>query len=119
MRIPGYGAAGWVPKKKREWKQRDEGLTAEGAELGGGGGVTAGGAQAEVVPPVACGAVLGSPLLLPLAILRCEPSPSPAAAIGSSIRFSRGDRRRATERRSGSAEAEPRREASPRRGLQA
>ena len=52
MRIPGYSAAGWVPKKKRKWKQGDEGLTAEGAELGGGGGVTAGGAQPEVVPPV-------------------------------------------------------------------
>lgn len=32
-------------EKRREWKKGDEGLTAEGAELGGGGGVTAGGAQ--------------------------------------------------------------------------
>jgi hypothetical protein len=51
VRIPGYGAAGWIPKKK-EWKKRGEGLTTEGAELGGGGGVTAGRAQPEVVPPV-------------------------------------------------------------------
>ena len=39
-------------EKKKEWKKGDEVLTAEGAELGGRGGVTAGGAQAEVVPPV-------------------------------------------------------------------
>lgn len=67
----------------------------------------------------ACGAVLGSPLLLPLAIPRCAPSPSPAAASGSSIRFSEGDRRRnwqkATEGRS--VEAEPRRKASGAAGL--
>ena len=38
--------------EKKEWKKGDEVFTAEGAELGGRGGVTAGGAQAEVVPPV-------------------------------------------------------------------
>ena len=35
-----------------------------------------------------CGAVLGSPLLLPLAILRRAPSPSLAAELGS-LRFGR------------------------------
>jgi len=81
MRIPGYSAAGWVPKKKRSGRKGTKCLQRRAQNLAVGEGSRQEEPSRRSYHRFACGAVLGSPLLLPLAILCCALSPSPAAAL--------------------------------------
>jgi hypothetical protein len=87
MRIPDYSSAGWVLKKKGSGRKGTKGLQRRVQNLAVGDGSRQEEPSRRSYHRFACGAVLGSPLLLPLAIPRCAPSPSPAAALDSSIRF--------------------------------